>query len=178
MELLNERSYHAAVDTVSPQPGERLLEIGYGTGRLLELLLKREPGCRVAGLDPSATMNEVARRRLSKNASVDLAEIRVGLDSPLPWPSASFDAALAVHSFQFWPEPERALDELRRVLLPSGRALFVLRAHRAGVDSLPNPMSREDEAAALTAALSARGFLVREFERTGSSRVLLARCAG
>lgn len=175
MEWLNEAAYRAAIEGLSPRPRERILEIGYGTGRLLELLLKRQPHCRIAGIDPSATMQQVTHSRLGRLSSVDLSEIRLGMDHPLPWPSGTFDAALAVHSFQFWPDPEASLDELRRVLIPSGRLLFVLRAHRPGVDWLPNPMSKvRSEAAALTAALAARGFEVTELRASGSSRLLLA----
>src|SRR5258706_10018706 len=54
------------------RPGERVLEVGCGTGALLEQILKACPDCRLAGIDPVPEMLTIARPRLPQ--SVDLRE--------------------------------------------------------------------------------------------------------
>ena len=63
MERMNTPAYGRAVACLGPAEGERFLEIGFGTGRLVELLLGSAPGVRVAGVDPAPTMLEVAKGR-------------------------------------------------------------------------------------------------------------------
>ena len=53
------------VRLVAPRPGERILDIGCGTGTLAVALAQAEPGARITGLDPDAAMLEVARQRAS-----------------------------------------------------------------------------------------------------------------
>lgn len=152
MERINERAYRLALERLAPGAGERILEIGFGTGRLVERLLAAGPEIAVCGVDPAPTMVAVARARRGVREAGARADLRVGEVMPLPWPDASFDAAAALHSFQFWSEPAAALHEVRRVLRPRGRLLLVLRDHgRRAPAWLPNPLSRsgrEPQAAA------------------------------
>lgn len=178
MERLNEPAYRRALEELAPSRGERLLEIGFGTGRLVELLLEAAFGVTVAGVDPTPTMLEVARARPRVAAAGDRADLRLGDAQSLPWPDAHFDAALALHSFQFWVEPAAALAEIARVLRPSGRLLLVLRHHGSRApDWLPNPASRSGhEPEAARELLAGAGFRdVSERPAAGRSRILLAR---
>lgn len=172
MERLNAASYRAAAQRL-PEGPVRLLEIGFGTGAMAELLARRGAAL-VAGVDPSPLMVGTARRR-TRGLPVDL---RQGDAASLPWDDASFDAAVALHSFQFWNPVQTCLGELRRVLKPGGRLLLVLRRHGAGVDRnrLPNPLSREaDEPGAAVRALGAAGFARARMDgKTGSSAMVIA----
>jgi ubiquinone/menaquinone biosynthesis C-methylase UbiE len=97
--------------------GRRILDAGCGSGPLVAAL--RDRGAIVTGIDKSAGMLEQARRRLGDNADLQVAE----LGSPLPFPDGEFDdvtASLVLHYLQDWGP---ALDELRRVLKPSGRLI-------------------------------------------------------
>ena len=180
MERINGPAYRRAVADLEPREGERFLEIGFGTGRLVELLLESAGGVQVGGVDPTATMVEVAAQRRGLRSAGARVDLRQGSDVPLPWPDASFDGAAALHCFQFWPKPAQSLQELWRVLVPGGRLLLVLRSHgRRAPAWLPNPVSRGprevDSAAAL---LCEAGFEeTRELAPVGSSRVLHARRA-
>jgi ubiquinone/menaquinone biosynthesis C-methylase UbiE len=118
METINEPAYRAALKAVSPLPAERILEIGFGTGRFAELLLESDPTATVAGVDPTATMVETANRRRKIRAAGPRADLRLGDASALPWPDGHFNAVVALHSFQFWPDPSRAVREIRRVSAP------------------------------------------------------------
>ncbi|HEX2232586.1 MAG TPA: methyltransferase domain-containing protein [Thermoleophilaceae bacterium] len=104
------------------QPGERILDVGCGPGFYVAELLD-EVGERgsVVGLDSSAPMLELARRRCAGRENVDFHEAdAVGL----PGGDADFDAALSVQVMEYVPDLESALAELSRVLRPGGRVLI------------------------------------------------------
>jgi len=176
MEWMNAGAYRAALQILSAGADERVLEIGFGTGRFAELLLDSNSGVGVAGVDPTGTMVRVARSRFGVRTAGSRADLWRGDASALPWPAASFDAVVAIHSFQFWSDPEASLREISRVLTMSGRILFILRDHvRRPAESLPNPLSRSaTEVAETTSLLEHGGFVVQQFPDVGRSHVLLA----
>jgi ubiquinone/menaquinone biosynthesis C-methylase UbiE len=179
METLNAPAYELALRMLAAAPGESILEIGFGTGRLLQLLARRVTLARIAGVDPAATMVEVASARRELIALGDRVDLRLGEVAPLPWGDASFDAVLALHCFQFWPDPAAAGREIWRVLRPDGRMVLILRKHRASARTwLPNPLSRApDELAAARSWLSNIGLTVTERPRL-AEHALLARKPG
>jgi SAM-dependent methyltransferase len=101
--------------------GRRILDVGSGAGPLLESL--RDRGAMVTGVEPSAKMLELARKRLGDGAA--LYQAALGGD-PLPFPDRSFDDAIAclvLHYLEDWKTP---LAELRRVLVPGGRLIVAV----------------------------------------------------
>jgi SAM-dependent methyltransferase len=159
MELINAPAYRFALDLLETGPASDVLEIGFGTGRMIELLLGATAG-RVEGVDPTPTMLEVATHRSLVRRNADRVGLKLGSDQPLDFPKASFDRVVALHSFQFWPDPERSLRRIGALLRPGGRLVLVLRDHSARAPSwLPNPLSRQSgEAEATRSLLAAVGF--------------------
>jgi ubiquinone/menaquinone biosynthesis C-methylase UbiE len=101
--------------------GRRMLEIGCGRGvGLVELAHRCRPS-RLAGLDISAELLDVARHRLAHAGSV--AELHLGDVRALPFADASFDVVVDFGTCYHISRPERALSEIARVLAPGG--LFV-----------------------------------------------------
>lgn len=100
--------------------GERILEVGCGTGALLPALAGRARV--VCGSDLSAAMLRRARRRLRRAArSIPLCRARV---QALPYRSASFDTLVCTFPAGYIRDP-RAWAEFARVLVPGGRAVVV-----------------------------------------------------
>jgi ubiquinone/menaquinone biosynthesis C-methylase UbiE len=93
---------------LEPRPGERLLDIGSGTGIHLEWF--RDMGLQVTGLDASPYMLERARSRLRE--SVDF---HLGWAEHLPFEDNEFDLATLLNTLEFVNEPEKALAEAFRV---------------------------------------------------------------
>jgi SAM-dependent methyltransferase len=174
MERLNEHAYRKALAALSPCDGEAFLEIGFGTGRFIEKLLGSGPASRVCGIDPTETMVEVAQGRRIVRQNQARVDIRRGEACPLPWPDRTFDAVVAIHSFQFWHDPSAAMAEIRRVLVPGGRLLLVLRDHSSRApDWLPNQISRSGHEVDGTRALVLQaGFFPSTFSGAGSSVIL------
>jgi len=113
-----------AVRWLEARPGERIIELGVGTGRALEPLAERvgEPGS-VVGIDLARGMLARAARRVSRS-SVGAAVLLVrACTPPIPLAPASFDAAFVSFTLELFspPQAERLLGELRRVLRPEGR---------------------------------------------------------
>jgi ubiquinone/menaquinone biosynthesis C-methylase UbiE len=174
MDYSNAGTFRAARQRLALKRGENVVEIGFGTGKLASLLAADVGQAQVAGADPSPLMVATARRR---NPGSDLRE---GDASRLPWPDAQFDAAVALHCWQFWHDPAHCLAEIRRVMKPNARLVMILRDHskaQAKLGWLPNPLSRAgDETENLLGAVMAAGFHdVRRDGRVGSSDIVIAR---
>ena len=114
------------LDLVGLEPGERVLDIGCGTGGLA-LAAKRRVGDEgvVHGIDPSAEMIEAARTK-ARRASVDV-RFEVGGAQKLGLPDASVDRVVTTLVLHHLPHDALvgAFGEIRRVLAPGGRLLAV-----------------------------------------------------
>jgi SAM-dependent methyltransferase len=95
------------------QPGERVLDVGTGTGIGVEAA--RGDGREIVGLDLSPEMLAVARRRLPEAEWVEADFSRI------PFPDGRFDVLLSVHALLFAADPIAALREWRRVVRSGGR---------------------------------------------------------
>ena len=175
MEWINASAYQRAAELLGPSAGDRVLEVGFGTGALLTMLAPHVSGGLLAGVDPSDLMVRQTRARLARFASTVQLDIRQGTDQDLGWPDANFTCIAALHSFQFWPEPDVALRRIRTLLRPTGRLLLVLRSHaQHRPEWLPNAISRSaDELGGAIRALVGAGFgRVERMANVGSSAVL------
>ncbi|MGH7022071.1 MAG: class I SAM-dependent methyltransferase [Caulobacteraceae bacterium] len=166
MEAINAPAYRFALDLLEIEPESDVLEIGFGTGRMIELMLARTSGL-VVGVDPARTMVDVANARTTVRRADARVRLSLGSDGDLDFPPASFNRVVALHSFQFWPDPSTTVRHLRSLLRPEGRFTLVLRGHsRGGADWLPNPLSKAaDEPEAARRLLADQGFDARLFRR-------------
>jgi ubiquinone/menaquinone biosynthesis C-methylase UbiE len=100
---------------------EAILDVPCGTGELEHRLLAEWPALRITGADLSPAMLQVARSK-DELRRVEWIEADV---ADLPLPDHTFDCVVCANSFHYFPAPERALAELRRVLRPGGALVLV-----------------------------------------------------
>lgn len=101
-------------------PIERLLDIGTGTGRILELMAPHSE--RSIGLDLSHEMLQLARANLDE-ARLSRASVRQGDLHRPPFEAASFDVAVMHHVLHLLDDPGAAVVDAARLLRPGGRLL-------------------------------------------------------
>jgi ubiquinone/menaquinone biosynthesis C-methylase UbiE len=94
---------------------DRVLDVGCGTGALLERLARAHPGVKLTGVDPVPAMLAVARRRLPPGVRLSL-----GRAEDLPFASGRFTMVVSCNVFHYFRRPEVALREMSRVLAPGG----------------------------------------------------------
>ena len=117
-----ERRRRLVREALRAAPGERILDVGCGPGfYVAELLDEVGAGGSVVGLDSSAPMLELARRRNAGRGNVDFGEADA---AKLPVADAGSDAALSVQVMEYVPDVASALEELARALRPGGRLLI------------------------------------------------------
>ena len=117
------------LEKLSAQPGETVLEIGFGTGHCLVALAKRVgPHGRVIGLDISDGMLAIARQRLQKDGLSDRVDLHLGDATDLNFVEAnSQDGVFMSFTLELFDNPEipRVLQECHRILKPGGRLAVV-----------------------------------------------------
>ncbi|MGH2557715.1 MAG: class I SAM-dependent methyltransferase [Thermomicrobiales bacterium] len=108
------------LDVARPKPGERVLDVGCGTGIVARHAASRvEPSGTVTGLDISPGMLDVARATSEREGlAIDWHE---GRAEALPFADGAFDLALCQFALMFFTDRAAALAETRRVLTDGGR---------------------------------------------------------
>ena len=110
------------VRLLAVSPGERVLDVGCGTGAATRTLAQSvAPNGRVTGIDPSGALLKITRELADKAGLGTLIELKEGDCRALPFADASFDAVLAATALSHVAGPEIALAEMVRVTRPGGR---------------------------------------------------------
>ena len=111
-----------AVRIANDRPGQRILEVGVGTGLSLPHF---RPDSRVTGIDISTEMLAKARRRAERLGLTQVEGLHIMDAENLDFPDNSFDAVLALYVASVVPNPARFAAEMRRVCIPGGTILVV-----------------------------------------------------
>jgi demethylmenaquinone methyltransferase/2-methoxy-6-polyprenyl-1,4-benzoquinol methylase len=109
-----------ALDLLDIEDGDRVLDVGCGTGFATEGILERTE--HVHGLDQSVHQMEKAWQKFGKHNRVRFYR---GDAERLPFEDDTFDIVWSSGSIEYWPDPVAALVECRRIANPGGQVLVV-----------------------------------------------------
>jgi SAM-dependent methyltransferase len=144
----------AAIARLAPRAGERILDIGCGSGTtLLELAPVVGDTGAVVGVDPSRPLLELAQKRAASAGASNITLIEA--DAAQHAFTPSFHALFSRFGVMFFADPVRAFQNLKRALVPGGRLAFVcwqsldanpwcgvpLAAARQALGELPAPLA-------------------------------------
>ncbi len=118
--IWNEEMRTEALDLLDIEEGDRVLDVGCGTGFATEGLLERTEN--VHGLDQSVHQLEKAWAKFGKRGAVPFYR---GDAERLPFKDDTFDVVWSSGSIEYWPDPVAALAECRRIAKPGGQVLIV-----------------------------------------------------
>jgi ubiquinone/menaquinone biosynthesis C-methylase UbiE len=157
MAIKNARMNEFAVEMLGVQPDDQALEIGFGHGRTIRMIAERARAGFVAGIDLSDVMVRQAAKYNFDLIVAGRVEVCQGSVADLPYECGRFTKALAVNSYQFWPNAELNLIELRRVMREGGLLVLCLRMHSTNRFALA-PGFTEDEVADVAGLVRWVGF--------------------
>jgi len=108
------------IEQAGLEPGQRVLDIGCGTGSLTLLIKRLHPQVEVVGLDPDPKALAIARRKAERAGLA--VQLDRGFSDPLVYPDACFDRVFSSLMFHHLTQHEKlaTLREVRRVLKPGG----------------------------------------------------------
>ncbi|MDF2986750.1 MAG: Methyltransferase type 11 [Eubacterium sp.] len=113
-----QRLYDRVIETMNKYEYKNVLDVGCGTGYVLAEIIKQKP-VETAGIDLSEKMLDIAKRRIGNEA-----DLRNGDSEHLPWNSDMFDIVICTDSFHHYPNTRAVLNEMRRVLSPTGKLVI------------------------------------------------------
>src|SRR5215208_4465025 len=109
-----------AVDTLAPDPADRVLEVGCGQGVAVSLVCERLTSGRITAIDRSKKMIEMAARRNREHVAGGRAVLKTVALEKADFGDERFDKVFAFNVAPFWHQPKEALGIVRRHLAPDG----------------------------------------------------------
>jgi ubiquinone/menaquinone biosynthesis C-methylase UbiE len=158
MAVTNGSMNRLTAELLDVQPDDRILEIGFGPGSLIQMLASRALRGFVAGVDHSEVMVMQATRRNEAFVRAGRVEVKEGSVARLTFPDDGFTKVCAVNSFHLWPSPEKDLLEVRRVMKKGGLLLLCLRMRHPRQTGFMPPGFTEAEIEQVRDMLERAGF--------------------
>ncbi|NMG10174.1 class I SAM-dependent methyltransferase [Brasilonema sp. UFV-L1] len=121
MVSMNRNFAQWVIHLLEVQPDEKVLEVGFGPGVGIQILVAAVSTGYVAGVDNSKEMVAQARTRNAKAIEAGLVQLQHGSVEELPFENDTFDKALAINSMQVWPDAMVGLREIWRVMKVGGK---------------------------------------------------------
>ncbi len=111
-------------ETLSIKENDHVLEIGFGTGTLINKIAALIDNGVVEGIDFSKTMDAIARKKNKKHINNGKAKIHLGDFNDVPFDENCFDKVFSVNTIYFWKNPAATVSKISRILKPGGKLII------------------------------------------------------
>lgn len=111
-------------DILSVEPNDHILEIGFGTGKLISELVGRLENGRIHGIDTSDTMVAMARKNNRKGLADGRVKLWHGSFEDMEGGEGAYDTVISVNTIYFWTSPGITANKIFQVLKPGGKLII------------------------------------------------------
>jgi ubiquinone/menaquinone biosynthesis C-methylase UbiE len=111
-------------DVLSLNKNDRLLEIGFGTGKLMNKIANHLSEGLMEGLDFSKTMVDLANKKSRKNIRQGKIKIHLGDFDAAFFQACAYDKIFTVNTIYFWRDPIHTINKIHRLLKPGGKVVI------------------------------------------------------
>ena len=106
------------------QPGDFILEIGFGGGYLLDKIVTSQVPSLIAGIDPKIDVIKMANKKFKPQIAEKYIHIKQASAESLPYNDRYFNKICTVNTIYFWSDPKLVLHECNRVLKLNGKLVI------------------------------------------------------
>jgi ubiquinone/menaquinone biosynthesis C-methylase UbiE len=125
-----------AIQTLNPQKGDRILEIGPGNGAFVQEIFKSQDDIHYSALDISGEMIKVAEQFNATFIKAGKANWHLGSSDKMPFEENYFDKIMTVNTLYFMDPVEKHLAEMYQVLKPGGKLILCF-GNRRYMEKMP-----------------------------------------
>lgn len=111
-------------DLLDLQTDDHVLEIGFGTGRLICVMAKQTSSGLIEGIDFSSEMVEIAKRNNQENIAKGRVKIVLGDFDQVEYQDNDFDKICSANTIYFWPDPKYTASKIHGILKPGGKLVL------------------------------------------------------
>lgn len=112
------------LELLSLQENDRILEIGFGTGKLISEMVKLANRGFIEGIDFSDTMMNIAQKRLKQHIFEKKVNLRKGDFLECEYADSSFDKICSANTIYFWQQPDEYIRKMFKILKPGGKLVL------------------------------------------------------
>jgi ubiquinone/menaquinone biosynthesis C-methylase UbiE len=110
--------------TLSIEPNDHVLEIGFGTGLLIKRIAEKLDTGLVEGIDFSKSMVSVAQKKNRKHITNGKVSLHLGDFDEVEFDENCFDKVFSANTIYFWKNPNETISKLYRILKPGGKLII------------------------------------------------------
>ena len=109
-----------ALEQLPLQPGQHILEIGFGGGDFINCLFQTQISLQITGIDPSSVSMAVVSKRFKQEIKQGKLNLQKSQAEVMAFPKQAFDGIATINTLYFWSDIGMVLQECHRILKPGG----------------------------------------------------------
>lgn len=140
MALENKKLNSWTISTLGIHPHDHILEVGFGTGHTMKMIVKKNPTITINGIDVSETMKEQADKRLTTEIGNNRVKLFVNDIEEAKLKRESYDRIFSVNNYTIWDHPIKGLENLFEGLKHGGTIAITMQPREENGSSIKTRM--------------------------------------